>query len=117
MRERWSRISQELHPGYGYEGPSSQLIDHRRLQFLVRFRQFARRRLELGQHVLDAFGHQKTDGEAGADELQLFHVVEQRAEWIPEMIDIGDQDRLLVAAELRPGELLDQLPPPARPAR
>ena len=36
------------------------------------------------------------------------HVVEQRAERLPEAFDVGDQDRLLVAAELRPGELLDQ---------
>ena len=43
-----------------------------------------------------------------ADEGELAHVVEQRAERIPEAADIGDQDRLLVTAELRPGELLDQ---------
>ena len=36
------------------------------------------------------------------------HVIEQDAERVPEARDIDDQDRLLVAAELRPGELLDQ---------
>ena len=36
-------------------------------------------------------------------------MVEQRAQRVPEAVDVGDQDRLLVAAELRPGELLDQL--------
>ena len=35
--------------------------------------------------------------------------VDQRQQRIPIAVDIGDQDRLLVAAELRPGELLDQL--------
>ena len=34
--------------------------------------------------------------------------VEQHQQRIPEAVDVGDQDRLLVAAELRPGHLLDQ---------
>ena len=36
------------------------------------------------------------------------HVIEQRAKRVPESADIGGEDRLLVAAKLGPGELLDQ---------
>ena len=62
-----------------------------------------------GRMSLDPIGHQEVDLQAAADEFELLHVIEQRAERVPEALDIGDQDRLLVAAELRPGELLDQL--------
>ncbi len=34
---------------------------------------------------------------------------EQAQEWIPEAIDVGDDDGLGVTPELHPGELLDQL--------
>ena len=40
---------------------------------------------------------------------QLLHVIEQRAERLPEILDIGEQHRLPVAAELHPGHLLDDL--------
>src|SRR6266576_4118190 len=36
-------------------------------------------------------------------------MIEQGAEWVPESFDVQNQNRLLVAAELRPGELLDEL--------
>jgi hypothetical protein len=43
-------------------------------------------------------------------------VIEQCAERLPEACDIGEQDRLLVPAELRPGHLLDDLFERADPA-
>ncbi len=39
----------------------------------------------------------------------VVHVGEQSEQRAPESGDVGDQDRLLVAIELRPGHLLDQL--------
>jgi hypothetical protein len=36
-------------------------------------------------------------------------MVEQRAERVPEPLDVGEQNRLLVATKLRPGHLLDHL--------
>ena len=35
-------------------------------------------------------------------------MIKQQEERVPEAFHVGDQDRLLVAAELRPGQLLDQ---------
>ncbi len=36
-------------------------------------------------------------------------MIDERAQRVPEAFDVDDHDRLLVAAELRPGQLLDQL--------
>ena len=36
------------------------------------------------------------------------HVIDQLQERLPEAVDVGEQDRLGVAAELLPGQLLDQ---------
>ena len=58
---------------------------------------------------LDPLGHQKLDRQAGADEVEPFHLLEQLTERLPEIGDVEDQDRFLVPAELRPGQLLDQL--------
>ena len=46
--------------------------------------------------------------EARADEALARHVLEQRQHRVPEAIDIGEHDRLLMLLELRPGELLDE---------
>ena len=51
----------------------------------------------------------KVDAQRARHEFQLAHVRDQRQQRIPIAVDIGEQDRLLVAAELRPGELLDDL--------
>ena len=55
------------------------------------------------EDVLDAIGDQQFDRQAGSNELELLHLVEQDAERVPEALDVEDQDRLLVAAKLRPG--------------
>ena len=44
------------------------------------------------------------------------HPVEQYQQRVPEAVDIGKHDRLGVPAELRPGELLDELFKRAEPA-
>ena len=41
---------------------------------------------------------------------------DKRQQWIPIPVDIGDQDRLAMAAELSPGQLLDQFFERADPA-
>ncbi len=46
---------------------------------------------------------------AAGTNSSVAHVLDQRQQRVPVAVDVGDQDRLLVAAELRPGELLDQL--------
>ena len=52
------------------------------------------------------------DGEAhiqpGADEGFSLHVRQQIEEGLPESLDVGDDDRLGMAAELRPRQLLDE---------
>ena len=68
----------------------------------------ARRLEQFRQDVLDPSATSSLTGRPARMNCELLHVVEQRAERIPEAFDVGDQDRLLVAAELRPGELLDQ---------
>ncbi len=52
--------------------------------------------------------NREMDVEAGADEGFALHVGEQIEERRPEALDVGDDDRFGVAAELRPGQLLDQ---------
>ena len=55
--------------------------------------------------------------EPGADEAFLPHAREQRQQRVPEAVDIGKHDRLLMLLELRPGELLDELLQCAETAR
>ena len=45
------------------------------------------------------------------------HMIDQRQQRIPEAVDVGDQDRLLVTSKLRPGHLLDQFFQRAEAAR
>ena len=69
------------------------------------------------QHVLNSFRHHIAQVEAFADDAFDMHVGEQREQGAPEAADIGDEDRLHVPIELRPGHLLDQLFQGAGPAR
>ena len=55
--------------------------------------------------------------EPRADEALLAHPIEQHQQRVPEPIDIGEHDRLLMLLELRPGELLDELLERAEAAR
>ena len=52
-----------------------------------------------------------------ADEAFALHVPEQSEQRVPEAVDIGEHDRLLMLLELRPGELLDELLQRAEAAR
>src|SRR5580704_9499643 len=61
------------------------------------------------QHVLDFFSHQIARLEAFANEPFDPHVCEQGEQRAPKAADIRDEDRLCVAIELDPGQLLDQL--------
>ena len=63
---------------------------------------------QLRQDLVRPLRDQQRDAELEPDEIECAHVIEQGAERIPEALDVQDQDRLLVPAELRPGELLDQ---------
>src|ERR1044072_7665757 len=92
-----SCMARGLHP---FDGFGLALL----LALAYRGRRFA----QLRQDVFGPVGGEQRHGEIGADELEPAHVVEQRAERIPELRDVQDQDRFLVAAELRPGELLHQ---------
>ncbi len=65
--------------------------------------------LQHRQDVLRAVGDHAGDLELRADEADTAHLVEEPHERIPEAGDIGEKHRLLVAPELRPGHLLDQL--------
>ncbi len=56
---------------------------------------------------VDLVGDQKLEIEITADEFELLHVLDERAKRVPEIPDIGKQDRLAMAAELNPGDLLD----------
>src|SRR5262249_33822299 len=80
-----------------------------RPHLLFRFCNGARRLEQLRQNLLDLLGHQESDRQARADEVEPFLLLKQHAERLPEVGDVEDQDRFLVPAELRPGELLDQL--------
>ena len=53
--------------------------------------------------------HQRLDQMRGVDEAFGPHMVDQRQHRIPETLDIGEDDRLAVMAELRPGHDLDDL--------
>src|SRR6266568_1849583 len=64
------------------------------------FRHRAQDRGELGQDMLDLFDHDAFGVEAGPDERQRLHVIEQREQRIPEFSDVDDHDRLAMAAEL-----------------
>ena len=59
------------------------------------------------QNVLDVISDQKIEVEVAANELEPFHVVDQRAKRVPEVLDIRKKDRLSVTAKLDPGDLLD----------
>jgi len=61
------------------------------------------------ERVLDALGDQISDIEPGPNEAIAAHVSEKRQERFPETVDVGDQDRLFVPAELGPCHLLDEL--------
>ncbi len=53
----------------------------------------------------------------GRDKSEPAHVIDQHQQRVPKAIDVGNQDRLLVPAELRPGHLLDELLERAEAAR
>ena len=84
----------------------------RRLQSLVQglaFDRPARRRS--AQHrddILDLFGDEVAHLEFGADEPLFPHMREKRQQRSPEAADIRQQHGFAMAAELNPGELLDQ---------
>jgi hypothetical protein len=61
------------------------------------------------EDVIDPRGDQIVDGPAVGQQAAVAQMIEHRDQRIPETGDVGDQDRLLVAAELPPGELLDRL--------
>ena len=60
------------------------------------------------QDVLDPIGLKDVDVEGRADEFGLAHMRQQRDQRLPESVDVGQQNRLGVAAELLPGHLFDQ---------
>src|SRR4029079_13203786 len=62
-----------------------------------------------GQDFLDLVERGEMHVETRPDERLALHMLEQLQERVPEAFDIGDHDRLRMAAELRPGELLYQL--------
>lgn len=85
--------------------PACDLVVHQ----LGRFRNLRSDLLKRRENVLDAISGQNIDPQIGADECRLLHVIDQSEQGIPEALDIGEQDRLAVAAELRPRHLFDQL--------
>ena len=87
---------------------TSHLLDVDGLHFLRSLRHRRQSRGDVRQYVLDAIGNEIFDRKSGPDELRLFHVIEQRAQRIPEAFDVGDQDRFLVLSELCPGHLFDE---------
>ena len=58
--------------------------------------------------ILDTIHDGVVDHQIGMDEARSLHVFEQFDQRLPEAIDVGDQNRLAVTAELRPGQLLHQ---------
>src|ERR1700757_4138102 len=96
--KRRSRPPPRLHPLGGHRG---HLFFH--------LGNGARGLEQLRQNLLDPLGHQKLDRQAGADEVEPFHLLEQLTERLPEVGGVEDEDRFLVPAELRPGQLPDQL--------
>src|SRR4029079_19479268 len=58
--------------------------------------------------ILNPIGLEDIDRETGPDELGCPHMRKQREKRFPKAVDICDQYRLGVAAELLPGKLLNQ---------
>ena len=80
-------------------------------------RRLARGFAQHGQNFFDVLGDEEIDAQRRWHEFHGAHVLDQGQERSPIAGDIGDQDRLLVAAELSPGDLLDQFFERAKPAR
>src|SRR6185312_5643477 len=59
------------------------------------------------QDVRNLVGNKQVEIEPAADELQRLHVIEQGAKRPPEILDVGEQNRLPVPPKLYPGHLLD----------
>jgi len=67
-----------------------------------------RRFAHFRQNLLDFLGDEEIDAQRRRHEFHVPHMVDQDKQRVPIAVDVGDQDRLLVTAELRPGELFDQ---------
>jgi hypothetical protein len=86
-----------------------QLPQTRSVAFLFGFAHARRGGLQLRHDFLGGARHQIFERERRVDETHLAHVIEQLDQRLPETVDVGQQHRLLVPAELRPRQLLDQL--------
>ena len=73
--------------------------------------------LQHRNNIHAALGHKIIHFEAVADEVKLAHMGEEDEQGFPEAVNVGHENGFGVAAELGPGELLDELLQRANPAR
>jgi hypothetical protein len=80
-----------------------QPLDSLRLAGFLRLRHRGGRFPQGRKDVLDLVGDEKVHPTRRMDEPGTAHVIQQPEQPIPESFEVRDQDRLFVAAELRPG--------------
>src|SRR5258708_11298549 len=76
-----------------------------RSQFLGTRRRPRRSGAQPRQDILDPFGFENLDRQRRPNELGSPHMRKQREQRLPEAVDIGQQDRLGVAAPVVPRQL------------
>ena len=76
-----------------------------------------RRLLQHRQNVGDLVGDQQIEAQIAADEFQRLHVLEQRAERLPEALDIGEQHRLACGGRAAPRSIARPAPRACRRRR
>ncbi len=89
---------------------ASHLLNHHRVVLGAKrlLRQVGHLLLDRRDDVADLVDDRIFHLQARPDEALVLHVIEEDTQRIPEAADIGDDHGLRMAAELRPGQLLDK---------